>query len=524
MKKLIAAILTATILSLSVGVFAMPIEFSGGVKDEFEYEEFAFLSGTPIKFKGTCKVTITEGQASGTGSKATDKFDQVPVKSSGVTSVKKQKKTVTYAFKLTSTDSSTPGTIDRQMTYETIYDKNSEKGQTVADTQNTKMKESVTIGNDKYDLKNYEFSKSDLIDNRPASDFYSGNLTAKKYYTINSTEGTAIVNISGGEVGYSNFWGNTGTQVLDYVINVEKSSGTGSSAVPDAWQGTVKIQSSDSITKSVKYSENDANYSSFNGGYMKLTNREMVSKVEYDLPKFKQDGAAETTDRNTGTQQLSKKMEPKIERLLVPKLKDIGGHWAEDDINRLYSLGIFDEMLSFYTPDVPMTRKEYVKAIMKASNIEVPIQASNKTSSSRNKTVETSPFNDVNTNDKYYSYIKEAVSKGIIEGVTPDQFMPDVPLTRSEAVVIIIRALGFDNLAPAPGYRTSFDDDNEIADWAKDSVYMAKEIGLVEGDGANRFNPNKVMSRAEASAMISRFLKFLEKDLQKDYRENIIKF
>jgi hypothetical protein len=102
--------------------------------------------------------------------------------------------------------------------------------------------------------------------------------------------------------------------------------------------------------------------------------------------------------------------------------------------------------------------------------------------------------------------------------------MPDVPLTRTEAVAIIIRALGFDNLAPIPGYRTSFDDDDEIAEWAKDSIYMAKEIGLIEGDGINRFNPNKVMTRAEASTMITRFLKFMERDLQKDYRENIILF
>ena len=524
MKKLIAAIMTTAVLSLSVNVFAMPVEFSGGVKDEFEYQEIAFLSGKPVQFMGTCKVTIAEGQVSGTSSSGPDKFDQIPNKSGSSSNVKMQKKTVAYTFKLSSADPANPGKIDRQMTYETIYDKNTEKGQTVANTKNTKMKESVTIGNDKYDLKSYEFSKSDLIDNRPASDFSSGNITAKKYYTLNGTAGKVIVNITGGEVGYSNFWGNTGTQVLDYAINVERKVGEGDTAALNTWQGTARIQSSDSVTKTVKYSENEANYSSFDGGYMKLTNREMVSKIDYDLPKFKEDGTAEEIDKSIGTLQLSKKMDPKIERLLVPKLKDIGGHWGEDDINRLYSLGIFDEMLTFFTPDIPMTRKEYVKAIMRASNIEIPIDIKSKTSSTRNKTVEIPPFDDVNTSDKDYPYIKEAVSKGIIYGVTPNQFMPDVPLTRSEAVVVIIRALGFDNLAPAPGYRTSFDDDNEIAEWAKDSIYMSKEIGLVEGDGNNRFNPNQVMTRAEASAMISRFLKFLEKDMQKDYRENILLF
>ena len=53
---------------------------------------------------------------------------------------------------------------------------------------------------------------------------------------------------------------------------------------------------------------------------------------------------------------------------------------------------------------------------------------------------------------------------------------------------------------------------------------MAKEVGLVQGDSMNRVNPNKVMSRAEASAIIVRFLEFLQKDLKRDYRENIMNF
>jgi len=53
---------------------------------------------------------------------------------------------------------------------------------------------------------------------------------------------------------------------------------------------------------------------------------------------------------------------------------------------------------------------------------------------------------------------------------------------------------------------------------------MAKEIGLIQGDQLNRVNPNQVLTRAEASAMLVRFLEFLEQDLQQDYRENIILF
>ncbi|MEN6328450.1 MAG: hypothetical protein ABFD18_19850, partial [Syntrophomonas sp.] len=67
-------------------------------------------------------------------------------------------------------------------------------------------------------------------------------------------------------------------------------------------------------------------------------------------------------------------------------------------------------------------------------------------------------------------------------------------------------------------------DDSQIPGWARDSFYVAGEIGLIKGNNYNQANPNQVMTRAEASAMLVSFLSFLEVDLQKDYRENIILF
>jgi len=77
-------------------------------------------------------------------------------------------------------------------------------------------------------------------------------------------------------------------------------------------------------------------------------------------------------------------------------------------------------------------------------------------------------------------------------------------------------------MAPNPGYFTYFNDDYDIPDWARDSIYMASEIGIIQGDEMGDINPNQDMTRAEASAMLIRFLEFLEKDLQKNYREEII--
>jgi len=209
----------------------------------------------------------------------------------------------------------------------------------------------------------------------------------------------------------------------------------------------------------------------------------------------------------------------------VPKFRDVLGHWAEEYITKLYSLDVFDESQTFFAPEAPMTRAEFTKGVIRACDIRTFMDESqSKNTRRRKEPPEQSPFKDVSVTDQNYQYIKQGLEKNIITGVSKDMFMPNASLTRAEAVTILMRALGFASKAPNPGYYTSFADDDRIPSWAKDSVYVAREIGIVQGDSYNRFNPDKVMTRAEASAMLVRFLEFLEKDLQRDFRENIILF
>ncbi|MEW6621817.1 MAG: S-layer homology domain-containing protein [Bacillota bacterium] len=510
MRRFVLLLGMLGMLFLGAGaMMAAPPEFLGGVNNEYEYEEVIFLTGAPIKFTGTVAVTERD-RANG--------------------------KVITYRFKLAPEDPEIKGKVDRTVTYTTNYTKRTDKGQTIGQTEVTSYKDTVEIGSDKYVLEDYQFSKSDIIDNRPASDFYSGNLQGRKYYSINKNKGKVIVEMSGGNVGYHNFWGSTETQVIDYVIDTEREvlvkgeEGEADYTVQVSWQGRVRVQASDSMTKNLRYSDNETHFSSFEGGHMRITNSEMVSRYDYNLPRMT-DGLPHPSSRERGSIQLSKQMAPKIERLIVPKFRDIGGHWAEDNIRRLYSLDVFDDVADFFLPDIPMTRVEFTKGIMRASNIRLAAEqsAASGTSSvaargTRGQVVQESPFVDVESQNQDFKYIKEAVDRGIIKGVSPDEFKPNDPLTRAQAITIIIRVLGFEGRAPSPGYRTSFTDDARIPSWAKDSIYVAREIGLVHGDNFGNINPNKVMTRAEASAMLTRFLEFLERDLQRDYRENIMLF
>lgn len=496
MKKVLALMIIMTVLINPLFALAAPADFSGGVHNEYLYEEIVFITGEPMKFSGDIK--ITEG-------------------------VRGDSETVTYKFNLTCKDETVKTKLTRNVTFVTDYDNRNDKGQAIGTTTLSRYSEKIEIGKDKFELDDYQFSKSDVIDTRPASDFYSGNFEGRKYYKINKNEGEVIVTLSGGDVGYENFWGSTETQIIDYYIKSKRLvAEEDEEADWVSWEGSVRAQVSDSLTKSLIYSENEASLSSFTGGYIRTTNSEIVSRYEYDLPRMK-DNIPDGKKRVSDSISLSAKMVPKVERLVVPKFRDVRGHWAEEYIEKLYSLDVFDESPNFFTPEVAMSRAEFTKGVIRACDIRSFLDEGEKRSKRRRKDPpEESPFVDVPVEASDYKYIKQGLEKSIIAGVSRDKFKPNDPLTRAQAITILIRALGFASKAPNPGYYTSFSDDIKIPSWAKDSIYMAREIGIIEGDSANRVNPDKVMTRAEASAMLVRFLEFLQKDLQRDYRENIL--
>ncbi len=505
-RAAIILLILIDLLALAGLALASPMDIAGGVSDEYTYSEWVYVSGKAIKFTGTYKVS----------GKQTDK-----------------QKTQSYKFSLTPEDKSLKGKLERKVNYQINYTKYSDKGQTVGQGEVKSYSEEITIDKDKYSLKDYQYSQSDIIDNCPASDFYSGTLKARKTYFLNKNQGQVIVEISGGSAGYNNFWGNTETQILEYTLDGYRDVTTDSSTTRHSWQGTVSVVVSDSTAKTLSYDANTAALSSFSGGYLRATNSEMVSKYSYDLPLMKAVSTTTgTTTTTTGpelpdaqkrisdTVTIAANRVPQIERLLIPKFRDTSGHWAEQDISQLYSLDIFDGQSPFFLPDVPMTRVDFVKAVVKATNMRSEQTTAKKKTSKA--TAEKSPFKDMQISDPNYVHVKEALDKGVITLTIDGNFQPDDPLTRAQAIAILIKALGFENKAPVLGYSTGFADDSQIPIWSKDYIYAARDMGLVKGDAYNHVNASREMTRAEASVMLNKFLSFLQQDLMKDYRDNIV--
>lgn len=481
--------------------------FEGGIssgevegKNTYDYKEVVFLTGEPIVFSGTLTIKKTAKQDSATG---------------------KQTITANYTYKLT--NSETSSTLTKFISYNTVITEK-DNGQKIEETSlNGKYTEVIDLDGTTYNLKNYDFTKTNITDSKPAVDYLAGNLWGRKTYSIGADGGTVTIDITGDFYGYNQYWGATETQVLEYMIQSETTKGDSF----DKWGGTASIRLSNSTAKQIKYVENEPETISFEGGFVQTQYNNSILQYSSSLPEFNSQGVS--TDRLIEKSD-SLKIEgfPVKTRLLVPSINHLKGHWAENDIKALYSLEVFKEDSQKFNPKDVMTRAEFADAIVLAAK-EVPEDSTLVTARTRRTTKSKqeeilSPFEDVAIDSKYFENINNAYRRGIISGRGNDKFAPYDYLTMADAITIIIRALGLEALAPAGGVATSFVDDVDIPSYARNHIYVAQRIGLVLGDERGYLKPREYLTKARAAVVINKVINYMRDDLKKDYRERIVNY
>lgn len=481
--------------------------FEGGIssgevegKTTYDYKEVVFLTGEPIVFSGTLTIKKTSKQDSATG---------------------KQIITSNYTYKLANSEKS--GTLTKVISYNTVLTEK-DNGQKIEETSlNGKYTEVIDLDGAKYNLRNYDFTKTNITDSKPAVDYLAGNLWGRKTYSIGTDEGTVTIDVTGDFYGYNQYWGSTETQVLEYMIKSETTKGDS----VDKWGGTASIRLSNSTAKQIKYVENEPETISFEGGFVQTQYNNSILQYSSSLPEFDSQGVS--TDRLIEKSD-SLKIEgfPVKTRLLVPSIHHLKGHWAENDIKALYSLEVFKEDSDKFNPQDVMTRAEFADAIVLAAK-EVP-QDSTLVTSRTSRTVKSkkeeilSPFIDVQVESKYFESINNAYKRGIISGRGNEKFAPEDYLTMADAITIIIRALGLEALAPAGGVATPFVDDADIPSYARNHIYVAQRIGLVLGDERGYLKPCEYLTKARAAVVINKVINYMRDDLKKDYRERLVNY
>jgi hypothetical protein len=442
------------------------VDISGGVKNEYDYEEYVFISGKPVKFTGSGKdIKITTKDSKG-----------------------KRVTTFTYSLQNEKGDS-----VKRKFTYEADVQEYVLIGQTVQNGTVTSFSEKIDIDGIQYNLVDYQFYNGNTIDNRPASDYYAGDITATKTYekVTNRKKERIVVNIVSKNEGYTNFWGSTETQITTQEIHFA-----------DGKVGLVENRISSNKSRTLNYQENSASLSSFLGGYVVNSQAQMVSQYKYDFGNSEQIITARAD------------FTPVIERLPVPKFRDTANHYAQEAIEQLYSLGIYDEDMEYFNPSLIMQRYEFTISIGKAINLRVFEEPLKKDT--------TQLFKDVARTKKDYQYLVSAYNKGVIKGVSSTNFNPEGDLTREQAATILIRALGLEGRVQDSQLLSKYSDSHKVSDFAKAAVIEATRIGLMQGNDKGQFNPQGKLSRAEAALVVARFLDYLNRDLNNNYQNNIL--
>ena len=163
-------------------------------------------------------------------------------------------------------------------------------------------------------------------------------------------------------------------------------------------------------------------------------------------------------------------------------------HWAYSYINKLTAQNIISGYSDgSFKPSQSVKREEFIKLVVEALELS--------------STIDTN-FSDVPSDAWYASYVKSAVSSGIINGVSDNIFGAGLELTRADMAVIISRALKLE--AETDG--EVFNDDSDIPDYAKEAVYILKANGIISGNGGN-YEPERSLTRAECAKIISLIVK-----------------
>lgn len=485
MKKIISMLIATIILISPLSGIAVNIPgYEGGIQNETTYKEVIFVTGEPIIMEGTLSIKTKEK-------------DNTVIE--------------TYNYKLE--NKAMNAKLSRSMTLKGTLETNG--GQVTSSKTLDKYKETIDVNKKIYEVKDthYQWSQGSVAHNTPLLSYYAGDYSARKTYDVNRGKETLIVETIGNLVGYDGPWSATETQTIDYILNFDDKTD-----LKKSWKGTATVETSYNKTKDYSYTENIPNHISFRGGYTVTEKEENVLKYTYDLPNIKQNQAAK--GRNSGTNRLYLDTNPNISRLNIPAVRDVLGHPYEKELLLITSMEGLPLDSTLVGPSSSMSRGDFARIIIKAMDIPI-IKEEVKKSSSRKKVEPIAPlFKDVKRTHRNFDYIEEIAKKDIMLGVEEPNFAPDEPLSRVEAYSVVVRILGFENLAPIKNYSLGYKDENKVQPWARDYVYIAKELGFIEK--SDYLYPDRDLTKGEAAKLIVDLINYMQDELRYDYREGIL--
>jgi spore germination protein YaaH len=99
--------------------------------------------------------------------------------------------------------------------------------------------------------------------------------------------------------------------------------------------------------------------------------------------------------------------------------------------------------------------------------------------------------------------ILHVASKGWMNGTTNTKFVPSGSLTRAQAALILVRALGYETKTPK-----EYQFKDTVRHNARKEIEVARELGMIRGVSSTQYNPNAPVTRAQLATMLSNIFKY----------------
>lgn len=175
--------------------------------------------------------------------------------------------------------------------------------------------------------------------------------------------------------------------------------------------------------------------------------------------------------------------------------------WAEPEVRQAIDLELVSERLN----------ADYQEHITREEVLELAVKLYELIKGEIDLPTDENPFKDTDN-----TYAVKANRLNIIQGIGDGLFAPEENVNREQMATMLYRTVqSIDPTLIDGQYNMSFEDSDEISNWAKDAVGFAYNKGILAGVGNNRVDPKGIATREQVIALVVRtYNTFSELDLE----------
>lgn len=174
--------------------------------------------------------------------------------------------------------------------------------------------------------------------------------------------------------------------------------------------------------------------------------------------------------------------------------------WFYEDVKNIFEHGLINgTTTTTYEPQTELSRGMIVTILWRIAG--------------EPKVDTLSTFTDISEEAYYFDAINWGAENNIARGYSAEMFAPDRLVSREELAALMYRyaeLVGLDLTGIDEEAFAEFGDAESVLPWFVENVKWAINAGIVKGDENGNLNPQDRATRAEAAAMVNRFIQMPE--------------